>query len=88
VRPAEPVTDFRTAVTGRTAADLQAVDYSREEAQRDVLSLLQGVPAACCRGIGHMPYALPAAGATRGYVHDLGMTLARLHHRLGVMHLP
>ena len=46
VRPAEPVTDFRTAVTGRTAADLQAVDYSREDAQRDVLSLLQGVPAA------------------------------------------
>ena len=44
VRPAEPVTDFRTAVTGRTAADLEAVDYSREDAQRDVLSLLQGVP--------------------------------------------
>jgi RNA exonuclease 1 len=45
VRPAEPVTDFRTAVTGRTAADLEAVDYSREDAQQDVLSLLQGVPA-------------------------------------------
>jgi hypothetical protein len=45
VRPAEPVTDFRTAVTGRTAADLEAVDYSIDDAQRDVLSVLQGV---CC----------------------------------------
>lgn len=42
MQPAEPVTDFRTAVTGRTAADLEAVDYSLEDAQRDVLSALQG----------------------------------------------
>ena len=46
VRPAEPVTDFRTAVTGRTAADLEAVDYSIDDAQRDVLSVLQGLLAA------------------------------------------
>lgn len=41
VRPAEEVSDFRTAVTGHTAADLESVRYSLEDAQRDVLGALE-----------------------------------------------
>lgn len=42
VRPEDAVTDFRTAITGHTAADLEGIEYSRGSAQQDLLRHLVG----------------------------------------------
>lgn len=42
VKPEGAVTDFRTAITGHTAADLEGVAYSRAAAQQDLLRHLVG----------------------------------------------
>lgn len=41
VLPEGPVLDFRTAITGHTAADMEGLSYTREAARQDLLQHLQ-----------------------------------------------
>ena len=67
VKPEGAVTDFRTAITGHTAADLEGVAYSRAAAQQDLLRHLVGQVRAAAASLpldfvptpGHAATTLP-----------------------------